>query len=376
VISPQKLTHKTLIVSLATVLILAALLAGCSSIPAMFPMPPITPTVHVPQVSNGLLAFNGVASLNERSDIYTMNPDGSGIQRLTNYPGHDFNPVWTPDGKRILFRSAKAHECLFLMNADGTNETCLLLGDEWLSLTDGQLDSFVWSPDGFKLAFSMQSSSVSFIYVMNADGSDLHRVSPPSVISVWPAWSPDSRRIVFADITSAGEEYHGKDLYVVNADGSHLYQLNNDIGEDSYPYWSPDSEHIFFTSNRDNQYSHLFKISLDGTNIERLIELENTGQERFWGIAPDRTRLLISAPIDAPPEQSHLIILNAFDFSVVDMIKIGFPAKAFWSPDGKQIFYQNSYERYHIMNVDGTEDRAVTISLEHAWDFSWQPVWK
>src|SRR5262245_41310357 len=67
------------------------------------------------------LAF--VSQRDGDQEIYRMNPDGSGQIRLTNNPGRDLNPVWSPDGERIAFRSDRQSDSLrydiYVMDADG-----------------------------------------------------------------------------------------------------------------------------------------------------------------------------------------------------------------------------------------------------------------
>lgn len=69
-------------------------------------------------------------------DIYTINPDGSGLQRLTTAPGNDSVPVWTPDSRQIVFRSTRNGVWqIFIMNIDGSNQRVIVddvgASDEW-----------------------------------------------------------------------------------------------------------------------------------------------------------------------------------------------------------------------------------------------------
>jgi hypothetical protein len=81
-----------------------------------------------------------------RTSIYTRRPDGSGVRRLTRSPDADSDPVWSPDGKRIVFvREGKRRDSLLVMNADGTAQRRL----RWLRLNSSVSS---WSPDGTRLA--------------------------------------------------------------------------------------------------------------------------------------------------------------------------------------------------------------------------------
>src|SRR5207247_11024943 len=89
-----------------------------------------------------------------------------------------------------------------------------------------------WSPDGQRIAFSSQRDGSTDIYVMNADGSGLRRVTA-GPFDQQPAWSPDGARIVF----TAGDCFYYEctfDVSVVNADGSGRLRLAVD-GSWGYP---------------------------------------------------------------------------------------------------------------------------------------------
>lgn len=69
-------------------------------------------------------------------DLFTIRPDGSGLQRLTNAPGNDSVPAWTPDGRQMAFRSTRNGLWqIFVMDADGTNQRMIIdavgASDEW-----------------------------------------------------------------------------------------------------------------------------------------------------------------------------------------------------------------------------------------------------
>jgi Tol biopolymer transport system component len=87
-------------------------------------------------------------------DIYTIRPDGTGLRRLTTAPGNDAHAIWSPDGKYILFSSARLgfkdeaplydgvpqpYGALFVMNADGSNQR-LLTDNQWENATPA------WAP--------------------------------------------------------------------------------------------------------------------------------------------------------------------------------------------------------------------------------------
>src|SRR2546426_423285 len=149
---------------------------------------------------HGMIAFTSDRDGN--AEVYVMHADGSGLSRLTNNPAANFAAAWSPDGRKIAFTSNRdGYVALYVMNADGTEQTKLLGDSLWTWAAPA------WSPDGTKLAFSGTFcgfgpgefcdgwpgdpcyASVSAIYVVNADGSGLARITN-SASSYSPAWRP------------------------------------------------------------------------------------------------------------------------------------------------------------------------------------------
>ncbi|KXK19858.1 MAG: WD40 domain-containing protein, partial [Chloroflexi bacterium OLB15] len=73
------------------------------------------------------------------------------------------------------------------------------------------------------------------IYVMNADGSNVRRLTNTAGEDSQPAWSPDSTQIAFMSDRDGNRE-----IYVMNADGSNVRRLTYDEAWDRTPAWSPD----------------------------------------------------------------------------------------------------------------------------------------
>ena len=110
-----------------------------------------------------------------------------------------------------------------------------------------------WSPDGQRIAFVSFRDGNYEIYVMNADGSEITRLTDTSryaarVFDGSPAWSPDGQRIAFQSDRDGNYE-----IYVMYADGSAPTRLT-DGSDNGNPVWSPDGQRIAFTSDRDGPY--------------------------------------------------------------------------------------------------------------------------
>lgn len=120
-----------------------------------------------------------------QTDIYVVNPDGSGITNLTNgFGGSD--PVWSPDGSKILFGDSGE---IYVMNADGSERTNISNSLEYNA-------TYVWSPDGTKIAFDCDSGQ---ICVMNSDGSGKTNVSGVNSAYSGPVWAPNGSVLAFVE---------------------------------------------------------------------------------------------------------------------------------------------------------------------------------
>ena len=97
---------------------------------------------------NGRIVFNSGRTGN--FDIYSVNPDGTDLTRLTTSPEFENYPNWSPDGSKILFNRSVAGVAgsfdVFMINADGSNE-------QRLTTAAGNDTSGTFSPDGTKIAF-------------------------------------------------------------------------------------------------------------------------------------------------------------------------------------------------------------------------------
>ena len=160
--------------------------------------------------------------------VYVMNADGGGKRRLAA----GTTPSWSPDGQAILFQRGRCcrSQQIYLMDADGSGQQRLAAGT-----------TPSWSPDGQAILFQRSPFPYSELFVMNADGSGLRTLG---VAAYGASWSPDGRQIAFAAGAVASGTYSlnqptGPDIYVMNADGSGLRRLTHRPGEEGSPVWSP-----------------------------------------------------------------------------------------------------------------------------------------
>jgi TolB protein len=240
--------------------------------------------VDVGRSPSGRIAFS--AGSHPHEDIYVVNADGSRLLRLTDDPGADFDPSWTPDGGRIAYR----HESgggdtsaeIYVMNADGSHKRNL-------TRRSGQDHSPAWSPDGRRIAFaSVRGGPMPSIWVMNADGSGQKRMSRLS--GEYPAWSPDGTKIAF-DRNTFGPT--GWDIWVVNSDGSGAKPFVAWRTDEKGAAWSPDGKRIAFGSDRGSTrgFDHVWVANADGSHQRRLTR--QSGERPAW--SPDGAYVVFTA---------------------------------------------------------------------------------
>ena len=163
-------------------------------------------------------------------EIYVMDVDGSNQTRLTENSAVDAQPVWSPDGARLAFISNRnGNADIYLMNADGGGET---------RLTSDPADetSPTWSPDGATIAFQSNKEGASGIYQMDADGTGVRQLVGGDHPDVNPGWSPDGTLILFNSVRGSGPS---DEIYVANADGSEVTRLTNNPATDFSARWAP-----------------------------------------------------------------------------------------------------------------------------------------
>lgn len=210
-------------------------------------------------------------------EIYLVSVDGGELTQLTDNDSTDMMPVWSPDGSRIAFVSDRIYKVpleggsleiaagleLYVMDADGSNIERLSRGESDVSLYPA------WSPDGKRIVYMNIGGNEANLYVVDLDAPDAEpiNITADTDVMAWnPDWSPSGDDIVFM-----GDHEGGKDVFHIRADGSNLINLTIDWrGLSGDPSWSPDGERIVFASNPDNDTVNLYIMTKAGGDITPL----------------------------------------------------------------------------------------------------------
>ena len=260
-------------------------------------------------------------------EIYVMDTDGGNLRRLTNHPGWDFSPSWSPDGKRIAFVSQR----------------------------DGHADR-------------VPGWHTSEIYVMDADGGNQLNLTNNPHDDRSPSWSPDGKRIVF-ESDRDNDRNHNIEIYVMNADGSNQQRLTNNLTEDTDPAWSPDGERIAFSARREGHVVHnldityeIYVMDADGGNQQRLTENRNNDWDPSW--SPDGKRIAFAADRKGDAVKFDIYVMDADGGNQQKLTNNrGWDSSPSWSPNGERIAFtserEGNYEIY-VMDADGGNEQNLT----------------
>lgn len=278
--------------------------------------------------TNSELAF--ISDRDGDWDIYLLSPDGT-LKNLTQESdGHEYFMNFTFDGKAVAFYSSDSGEVTpAVVKVDGSDFKTMSWVEAFASmLAEGRTDSD-------------------------------------------PAWSPDSKQIVWSKMRG-----FGVDLYLANADGSNEESLVNKGPTDSAPAWSSDGQKLTFTADQTDQ-QNVYVLDIASGEATRLTE-DNWDFQPVWSMENDR--ILFARDVDDDLENGTipLFIMNQDgsdlrEFAETDKFK-GDPT---YSPDGSQVVYMSNEDgNWHIylMDSDGSNVRRVTEGDSNNMFPAWRPI--
>ena len=297
------------------------------------------------------------------SDIWVVDVRSGEPVRVTEGGHVDFSPVWTPDGKSLLFVSDRGGGRdiyrisvgidgepvgkperlttgldVFTMasSADGRRlsySVATLRQNIWSlpvpfegpvsvkearPVTTGNrtIEGVGVSADGKWLAFDSDQSGNRSLFKMPVGGGEPVQLTTAPTMDCCPSWSPDGTEVAFHAFRTGN-----RDIFVISADGGTARQLTNDPEQEFYPHWSPDGTRVVFHSGR-------------------------RGAPEIYVLSKDKGELSGETPVQV-----------TFDGG----------AQPRWSPDGRLIAYVSD-SGVSVIPSEGGKPRPLT-------DFGSFPMW-
>jgi Tol biopolymer transport system component len=310
------------------------------------------------------------------SQVWTVDHDGSDPVRVTTGKTLDRTPVWSLDGKNLIFISdrggildiwcmpvdergkstgpaqpltvgvgvgniALSKDGLHLAYAKITDysniwsipivEDCTITLDEATAITAENhfIELLSVSPDGKWIAFDSNRSGNQDIWIMRKDGTDLRQFTKHSSHDWAPDWSPDGKKIVFHSFRRGN-----RDLFIMPVAGGATTPLTDHPEQDFVPRWSPDGEEIAFFSSRSGNFD-IWIIPSKGGEVRQITTHQGEDQTPIW--SPDGKQIAFGSERTGNFE---LFIKSLDGGEVMQLTQYAWETiqPFFWSADGETIY--------------------------------------
>lgn len=338
----------------------------------------ILPTQSLPPTEELVATFTATPA-----PTHTFTPAPTFTPTFTPAPTITFTPSPTPQGGgfgQFAFASDRSGiPQVYLANSDGSDSVPFLVTNR----PDGACQPN-WSPDGQRLVFTSPCSGPddefmsSFLYIVNADGTDQRPLFAEPVSGYDPAWSPDGKKIAFTSRQNGRPS-----IFVVDLDSNTvtlLLEATGNFSEIRNPVWSPAGNQIAYVATRDNITAIW---AMTDTGISPIQLVYNDGHyldfEPVWSANGQFVRfsrrefgLALMSVMQMAYEERDLMEASYLDFSPAWIENIVYSPDDFWllfeSLDGE-------YNRdVYLMSAQGENITRLTEDTGLDFDPAWRPV--
>lgn len=209
------------------------------------------------------IAFSSLTKTGWEIMMYSLD-----LNRVVSFPhmgGTNLSPAWSADGTKLAFSSSRGGESeIYVCDASGGNL-------RRVTANKGPDVSPVWNrKTGSQIAFVSGSTGLPQVYTMEADGTNQQRMTDQGY-AVSPAWAPNGQFLSLSWVRKYGPGEPGaSDIYLMDIGNPKQWvQLTHDGGRNDFPSWSPDGRHIVFQSSRSGK-EEIWMMLADGTKVRQL----------------------------------------------------------------------------------------------------------
>jgi Tol biopolymer transport system component/streptogramin lyase len=333
-------SHHQVLTVILSVVVLVSLACGLTGNEAPMKEPTqVSSATAIPAQSEPVLLGEGnnQIALGQGGDIYMATIGGEGFRPLSGN--------------------------LIMMALEEDQGVRLLIGNDGIPRWD-----LTWSPDGNQLAFVSESGDGDGyeIFVVDADGNNVRRLTHENHHNSSPAWSPDGSQIAFVDDST---------IYVMETNGSNVRRLAREFWNGD-PAWSPDGSQIAFVSDRDDAGYEIYVMDIaGGTDAFRLTENDIWEKNLAW--SPDGSRIAFET-FDPEQNTDRDIYVLQLESGVLHRLTDdgAFNTSPTWSPDSSLIAFSSKRgggQDVYVMEADGSNVLPLTSDDIGVESLAWRP---